>query len=86
MEVSFNLPSTSPESLENEQAFLRASYLFVIFSMVSVVAILAFVLAIFVWTFTFNMIMAITHAGSEQRRRRELAVKRRTEGENGGES
>ncbi|EMD63943.1 hypothetical protein COCSADRAFT_37666 [Bipolaris sorokiniana ND90Pr] len=86
MEVSFSLPSTSPISLENDQAFVQAAFAFVVFSMVSVLVILAFVVVIFVGTFVFNMVMAISHAGSEQRKRRELAVKRRQAVENGGES
>lgn len=86
MEVSFSLPSTSPVSLENDQAFVQAAFVFVVFSMISVLVILAFVVVIFVGTFAFNMVMAISHAGSEQRKRRELAEKRRQALENGGES
>ncbi|EOA83093.1 uncharacterized protein SETTUDRAFT_172826 [Exserohilum turcica Et28A] len=86
MQVGFSFPSDSSESLQNKDAYLRASYVFVVFSMVSVVVILAFVLFIFVWIFTFNMVKAITHASSEQRKRKELAAQRKREKENGGES
>ncbi|KAJ6195943.1 hypothetical protein J3E72DRAFT_244978 [Bipolaris maydis] len=86
MQVSFSLPSTSPVSLESDQAFVQATFVFVVFSMVSVLVILAFVVVIFVGTFAFNMVMAISHAESEQRKRRELADKRRQAVENGGES
>ena len=86
MQVGFSFPSESSMSLQNKNAYIRASYVFVIFSMVSVVVILAFVFFIFLWIFVFNMVKAITHAGSEQKKRRELAEQRQREKENGGES
>ncbi|KAH7408748.1 hypothetical protein DE146DRAFT_713025 [Phaeosphaeria sp. MPI-PUGE-AT-0046c] len=64
---------TSLKELEDNYAFLRASYVFVVFSMVSVVAVLALVGIIFVIVFLFNMVSAISHASREQRERRKLA-------------
>ncbi|KAH8702894.1 hypothetical protein GQ44DRAFT_743832 [Phaeosphaeriaceae sp. PMI808] len=59
--------------LKDNSNFLRASYGFVVFSMISVVAVLALVGIIFVITFLFNMVAAIRHAKSEQRERKRLA-------------
>lgn len=86
MQVGFSLPPGSYGSLDSNQAFARASFVFVVFSMVSVAVVLGVVVAVFVWTFTFNMVVAVTHASSEQRKRRDLAEKRRKEEESGGES
>jgi uncharacterized membrane protein len=61
------------KELEDNYAFLRASYVFVVFSMVSVVAVLAIVTFIFIGIFVYNMVMAITHAAKEQRDRKRLA-------------
>ncbi|KAL5119282.1 hypothetical protein ACEQ8H_002769 [Pleosporales sp. CAS-2024a] len=68
---------TSLKELEDNYAFLRASYVFVVFSMVSVGAVLALVGMVFVIVFVFNMITAINHAKREQRKRKELASRRR---------
>lgn len=64
---------TSLGQLDKNTPFLEASYVFVVFSIVSVVAVLASVGVIFVFTFLFNMVAAIRHAGREQRERKELA-------------
>lgn len=64
---------TSLKELEDNHAFLRASYVFVVFSMVSVVAVLGLVGIIFVIVFFFNMVSAISHASREQRERQKLA-------------
>jgi uncharacterized membrane protein len=61
------------KELEDNYAFLRASYVFVVFSMISVVAVLALVCFIFVIIFLFNMVTAIRHAASEQDKRKKLA-------------
>lgn len=64
---------TGLKELEDNYAFLRASYVFVVFSMVSVVAVLAVVGIIFIIIFFFNMVTAIRHAAHEQRKRKKLA-------------
>ncbi|KAF2028206.1 hypothetical protein EK21DRAFT_70242 [Setomelanomma holmii] len=64
---------TGLKELEDNYAFLRASYVFVVFSIVSVVAVLAVVGIIFVIIFLFNMVTAINHAKNEQRKREILA-------------
>jgi hypothetical protein len=64
---------TSLKELENNYAFLRASYVFVVFSMVSVVAVLGVVALVFVGVFLFNMGAAIRHARVEQAMRKKMA-------------
>lgn len=64
---------TSLKELTDNGPFLRASYVFVVFSMVSVVAVLAVVVFFFVGIFLFNMVTAIQHAKNEQRERKKLA-------------
>ncbi|KAF1917521.1 hypothetical protein BDU57DRAFT_528130 [Ampelomyces quisqualis] len=66
--------------LEDNHAFLRASYVFVVFSMVSVVAVLAIVCFIFIVIFLVNMVLAISHAAREQRERKKLAKKKSLRG------
>jgi uncharacterized membrane protein len=68
MQVGLTIPE-----LSDQHAFLRASYVFVLFSIVSVVAVLALVGVVFVVTFFFNMVAAIRHADREQRERKKLA-------------
>jgi uncharacterized membrane protein len=70
---------TGLKELENNYAFLRASYVFVVFSMVSVVAVLAFVGIVFIIIFLFNMVAAINHAKYAQQERKRLA-RAKTEG------
>jgi uncharacterized membrane protein len=65
--------------LNDNYTFLRASYVFVIFSMVSVLVILGFVAVVFVCIFLYNMVSAIRHAADVQKERRRMAVKRREE-------
>jgi uncharacterized membrane protein len=47
---------------------------------VAVVAVLAFVTIIFIGIFLFNMVKAITHAASEQKKRIKAARKKQQEG------
>jgi uncharacterized membrane protein len=67
------------KELEDNYAFLRASYVFVIFSMVSVIAVLGVVATIFIVIFLFNMVSAINHAGNEQRKRKKMAQRKQEE-------
>jgi len=64
---------TGLKELEDNHAFLQASYVFVVFSIVSVVAVLAMVGIIFIFIFVFNMITAINHAKTVQSTRKKLA-------------
>ncbi|KAF7443312.1 hypothetical protein PtrSN002B_004405 [Pyrenophora tritici-repentis] len=73
MQVGLSFPEDSSSSLQNSYPFIRASFVFVVFSMVSVVVVLAFVTIIFIGIFVFNMVAAISHAKTEQRKRKELA-------------
>jgi hypothetical protein len=73
MQVGIGLPS-----LQQNLAFTRASFGFVIFSCILAGAVIAFVLAIFGCIFFYNMVAASTHARNEQRRRLRL---RQTRGE-----
>ncbi|KAF2821572.1 hypothetical protein CC86DRAFT_373870 [Ophiobolus disseminans] len=66
--------------LEDDRAFLRASYVFVVFSIVSVVAVLGVVGIIFVIIFLFNMVTAIQHAKNEQSARKKLALEKAEKG------
>ncbi|KAH5631804.1 hypothetical protein HBI51_192350 [Parastagonospora nodorum] len=71
---------TGLDELKDNHAFLRASYIFVVFSMVSVIAVLALVGMIFIIIFLFNMVTAINHAKEEQRKRKKLAQKKSDQG------
>ncbi|CAA9963175.1 hypothetical protein PTMSG1_06543 [Pyrenophora teres f. maculata] len=73
MQVGLSFPADSSSSLQNSYAFIRAAFVFVVFSMVSVVVVLAFVTIIFIGIFAFNMVAAISHARTEQRKRKQLA-------------
>lgn len=64
---------TGLKDLEDNYAFLRASYVFVVFSMVCVIAVLGVVALLFVCIFLYNMVAAISHAKSEQASRKRLA-------------
>jgi uncharacterized membrane protein len=68
---------TTVPGLEGNGGFTRACYGFVVFSIVVVAALLAFVAAIFFIVFVYNMFAAIGHASRRERRRRKLANKRR---------
>jgi uncharacterized membrane protein len=67
---------TGVERLSNNYAFNRASYGFVIFSCILVVAVIVFVIAIFSFIFFFNMKEAISHSNQEQKRRKLLVEKK----------
>jgi hypothetical protein len=54
--------------LSENEAFLNVTYVFVVFSIVSVGAVLGLVGTIFVITFVFNMAAAILHAKRENRK------------------
>ncbi|KAE8829358.1 hypothetical protein PTNB73_06679 [Pyrenophora teres f. teres] len=73
MQVGLSFPADSSSSLQNSYAFIRAAFVFVVFSMVSVVVVLAFVTIIFIGIFAFNMVAAISHARTEQKKRKQLA-------------
>lgn len=65
--------------LSENDAFLRASYIFVVFSMVSVAAVLAVVGLIFVIIFLFNMVAAISHDNRQRMQRDKLTRKKKEE-------
>lgn len=69
MQVALSLPQ-----LEDNHAFIRASYGFVVFSIISVAVVLFVIGVVFVVIFLFNMVAAIRHADREQRERRKLAA------------
>lgn len=58
--------------LSENDMFLRACYVFVVFSMVSVAAVLALVAVIFIIIYLFNMIAAISHDGKQRKEREKL--------------
>jgi hypothetical protein len=68
----------SVEPLSTNTAFLKTCYIFVVFSMVSVAAVLGFVGVVFVVVYLFNMVAAIRHA---QVKRAERKRKARAKGE-----
>lgn len=70
---------TGLDELKNRYSFLRASLVFVVFSMVSVGAVLGMVGAVFVIVFLFNMGAAIGHVRSEERARKKIAERREKE-------
>ncbi|OCL05203.1 hypothetical protein AOQ84DRAFT_399699 [Glonium stellatum] len=63
--------------LNGSSSFQRASYGFVVFSITTVVALIAFVGIIFVVIFFFNMAAAISHEKSERLKREKLAGERK---------
>ncbi|KAF2648249.1 hypothetical protein K491DRAFT_255256 [Lophiostoma macrostomum CBS 122681] len=64
------------EPLSKNQAFLNVTYGFVVFSIVSVAAVLGLVGTIFVIIFVFNMGAAILHANRENRNRKKRIEER----------
>ncbi|KAI4629742.1 uncharacterized protein J4E87_002928 [Alternaria ethzedia] len=68
------------EELKDNHHFLGATYYFVVFSMISVVVVLAFVTIVFIGIFLFNMYKAITHAGSTQKWRLKMFRRNQEEG------
>ncbi len=71
---------TALEELSGSKAFLKGSYGVVVLSMVSVAVVLGVVGVFFVVVFLFNMVSAISHAASEEKKRRK-ARKERVAGE-----
>ncbi|KAF2107128.1 hypothetical protein BDV96DRAFT_616989 [Lophiotrema nucula] len=65
------------DPLKEDTGFARASYGFVVFSMVSVVLVLGSVGAIFFVVFFYNMVAAIAHDKRAHRERRALAKNRK---------
>ncbi|KZM21242.1 uncharacterized protein EKO05_0011542 [Ascochyta rabiei] len=63
---------TALEELSGSKAFMKGSYGVVVLSMVSVVVVLGAVGLCFVGIFLFNMVSAVRHAGSEERKREKL--------------
>ena len=63
--------------LNGNSAFQQAAYGFVVFAIIGVVALLAFVGIIFVIIFFFNMAAAISHEKSERFNREKLADERK---------
>ena len=70
---------TGLEDLNDRYTFLRASYVFVVLSMVSVIAVLGFVSVLFVAIFLYNMVSAIRQAAGVQKERQRLAAQRKEE-------
>jgi len=68
----------SVDPLQENRAFLRSCYGFVVFSMFGVAAVLGVVGGIFFFIFFFNMVTAIGHAKRMDVERRELARKRKS--------
>ncbi|KAF2629437.1 hypothetical protein BU25DRAFT_457099 [Macroventuria anomochaeta] len=60
---------TALNELSSSRAFMKGSYGVVVLCMVSVAVVLGVVGAFFVGVFLFNMVSAIRHAGSEERKR-----------------
>ncbi|KAF1995469.1 hypothetical protein P154DRAFT_526276 [Amniculicola lignicola CBS 123094] len=62
--------------LSTNDTFRRASYGFVVFSMVAVAAVLGFIGFMFSLIFLINMVLAISHDNDTRRKREDLAVRR----------
>lgn len=62
--------------LNDNRVFQRATYGFVIFSIMMVVFFLGFIGIIFVWTFLFNMVAAVSHSRQKRLERGQLRRKR----------
>jgi hypothetical protein len=67
--------------LNNNQAFQRATYGFVVLSIVLVVFFLGLIALLFVSTFLFNMVAAISHSRRKRLEREQLARHRNGKGE-----
>lgn len=63
---------TALDELSGSKAFMKGSYGVVVLSMVCVAVVLGTVGLCFVGIFLFNMVSAVRHAGSEERKRRRL--------------
>jgi uncharacterized membrane protein len=68
---------TGVDPLRSNAAFNRASFGFVVFVCVLVMAVLGFVGAIFSFIYLYNMVAAIQHDDRERKRRAELARERK---------
>jgi hypothetical protein len=68
---------TGVDPLKTNTQFNQASFGFVIFICILVVAILAFVGSIFSFIYLYNMVAAIKHADRERKRRLQLAIERK---------
>ena len=62
--------------LNGNQVFQRATYGFVIFSIMVVVFFLGFIGIVFVWTFLFNMVAAVSHSRQKRLERKQLERER----------
>jgi hypothetical protein len=71
----------SVDPLNADKAFLKTCYVFVVFSMVSVAAVLGLVGVIFVTIYLFNMVTAINHAKEMQAKRKKKADERQSKKE-----
>jgi uncharacterized membrane protein len=67
----------SVDPLDVDKGFLKACYVFVVFSMVSVAAVLGVVGLIFIIIYLFNMVAAIKHAQEMRAERKKKALERR---------
>ncbi|KAF2678216.1 hypothetical protein K458DRAFT_142685 [Lentithecium fluviatile CBS 122367] len=67
----------SVEPSNANKPFLKTCYIFVVFSMVSVAAVLGLVGLIFVTIYLFNMVAAISHAKKKQVERKRKALEKR---------
>jgi hypothetical protein len=70
---------TGLKDLNERYTFLRASYVGVILSMVTVIVVLGFVSVLYVGIFLYNMVSAIRQAAEVQKERRRIAAQREEE-------
>jgi uncharacterized membrane protein len=70
---------TGLKDLNERYTFLRASYVGVVLSMVSVIVVLGFVSVLYVGIFLYNMVSAIRQAAEVQKERRRIAAQREEE-------
>lgn len=62
--------------LDQNYAFIRSCYVFVVFSVISCAAVLGFVGILFCFIFIYNMFAAISHAKTTRRERKKQALNR----------
>jgi hypothetical protein len=70
---------TGLKDLNERYTFLRASYVGVVLSMVTVIVVLGFVSVLYVGIFLYNMVSAIRQATDVQKERRRIATQRKDE-------
>jgi uncharacterized membrane protein len=70
----------SVDPLQKHQDYIRSCYGFVVFSMVTVLAVLGIVAAVFLFMFLFNMVAAIGHV-KRMRTERKRKAKERGDGQ-----